>query len=216
MKTLKTLFVSAIVALVIPAAVFAQSNTFSGKVYFKKANLKVDSSTIGDLNKAQITNRTRYVDLPMPVFVQEANGAVPPATGTPVPIRQKENNIPSLMWAVGDTAKAAATFRVPADYVSGQSFVCMVGLAASSADTTIDFEIYKNATGAAFDAATTNQTPVAVADNATNMQDITLTVATDTFTANDVVTLNVWRAAGTGSGAELHLYNCKLEYTADM
>jgi hypothetical protein len=48
------------------------------------------------------------------------------------------------------------------------------------------------------------------------MQDISLVTATDTFAANDVVTLSINRAAGTGAGSLLELYNCALSYTADM
>lgn len=173
------------------------------------------NGTVTGLDNADLTNRTRYVDLSSDQFVLETDGSKPLAAAT-VPITKKVNNVSVLQWAQGDTAKVQATFRVPADYVSGFTFVCMFHLEAASADTTVDFEVWVNRTGAAFDAATTNQTPVAVSNNTANNQDITLTVATDTIQADDVVTFAVWRAAGTGAGSYLDLHDCRFAYTADM
>lgn len=242
-------------------------NTFSGAVYFRKAKVHMDTSTVqnvygtlglqsgsnlevnsgadievesgGDINvqsggtitiasgatldlsgtisnldNGDIANRTRYVDLPLANFLITASG-IPLAAATE-PGSVIANNVPAAEWAQSETAKISNTFRVPSDYVSGANFICTFTLDAASADTTVDFEVFVNVAAAAFDAAATNQTPVAIADDTTNNQAITLTVATDTFAAGNLVTFNVWRAAGTGAGSNLNLLGCYLSYTADM
>lgn len=193
-----------------------------GKVYFNKADIKLDgnskitpaSGSTGTLAKAHLSDRTRYYELNLAEFTLSADGVV--LSAATVPGQVLANLTPALEWAQSETAKAQTHFRVPADYVSGAAFICMVSLDAASTDTTVDFNIYVNRSGLAYDAATTNQTPVAVANDTTKNNDITLTVATDTFQAADMVTFEVWRAAGTGAGSNLNLIGCYLSYTADM
>lgn len=214
---MKTRFKSIALALVLVLmGQFAYADTLSGKVYFKRAQVNFDTNTtVTGLGASMLTNRTRYVQLgSAPNFVLETSGLV--LTGATNPIAAKVNNTPVISWVQGDTAKVSTTFRVPQDYVSGGAFICGFSLAAASTDTTVDFEVYVNSSGAAFDAATTDQTPVAKSNNTTQVQDLTLTVATDTFAAGNIVTFNVWRAAGTGGGSTLSMYNCAFSYTADM
>jgi len=187
---------------------------FKGTVLFRKANIQVSTDSVGNLGNAMMTNRTRYKEIDLTEFTLSADGVV--LSAATVPGQVLANLLPSLEWAQSETAKIQASFRVPADYVSGAAFICMVSLDAASADTTVDFNIYVNRSGLAYDAATTGQTPVAVANDTTKNNDITLTVATDTFQAADVVTLELWRAAGTGAGSNLNLVGCYLGYTADM
>lgn len=211
-----------LIGLLLLSGVASAQQVLTGKVYFNKAQLLIDknskitpaSGSTGTLGAAHISNRTRYVDLPATGARMAASGLVPGSTGDPA--LAVTNATANILWEVGETGKVQWIFRVPADYVSGGTFKCMVSLPAASTDTTLDWEIYVNTTGVAFDAATTNQTPVAVANSTTLMQDISLATATDTFVAGDVVTLNVNRAAGTGTGANLSLYDCYLSYTADM
>lgn len=185
----------------------------SGPVYFKNANIKADANTVGNLTKAQLANRNRTLELPVTRFVLAADG-VTPTTGDPARVIVSSATV--LEWAQGETGKAQTSFVVPADYVSGATFTCLVKLDAASADTTLDFEIYVEADAAAPDAATTNQTPVAVANSTTNIQAIALPTATDTFAAGNVVVFNVWRAAGTGASSDVNIFGCYLTYVADM
>jgi hypothetical protein len=186
---------------------------FSGPVYFKNANLKVDANTVGSLTKAQMLNRTRTIELPVQQFVLAADG-VTPTTGDPARVIVSSATV--LEWAQGESGKAQTSFVVPADYVSGATFSCLVKLDAASADSTLDFEIYVEADAAAPDAATTNQTPVAIANSTTNSQLIALPVATDTVAAGNIVVFNVWRGAGTGASSDVNLFGCYFTYTADM
>lgn len=215
MKTTIKKYMWALGLLLVPVTVLA-GQVLQGKVYLKNANILPDANSVGALTKAHMANRTRYVDMPISAFSIQDSGGPIPSGGADIPTMVSVNAAPAAKWAITESDKIATTFRVPSDYVSGQTFKCMFSLAAASTDTTVDFDIYKNTTAVAYDAAATNQTPVAVANSTTTMQDISLIVATDTFTANDVVTLNLWRAAGTGTGAHLYLYDCRLEYTADM
>lgn len=173
-------------------------------------NSKVSGSVITSSNLA---NRSRTLFLPAEKFVLAADG-VTPTTGDPA--RVIVSSVAVLEWAQGESGKVQQSFLVPADYVSGSTITCNVKLDAASADTTLDFEIYVEAAGAAPDAATTNQTPVAVANSTTNIQAIALPIATDTFVAGNTVYFNVWRAAGTGAGSDVNLLGCYLTYTADM
>jgi hypothetical protein len=201
----------------------AAGEVFSGKVYFKKATIYLDSGSsisaasgsTGTLGAAHISNRTRYVDLPASAFNLSATGVVPAATGTPKMVTI--NAATAIQWIQGDNdTKVSTTFKVPADYYSGQTFKCMVSLGAASTDSTIGWEIFVNKTGQAFDSSATAQTAAAVTNSTTVMTDVSLATATDTFTAGDQVTFNVWRHAGTGTSATLSLYGCHLAYTADM
>jgi len=200
----------------------AANEVFQGSVYFKKAKILIDGNSVidttsgstGDFTNAHMANRTRYVDLQVGTFHLAADGV--PLTAATVPGWVLANGLPALEWAQGESAAIFTTFRVPEDYVSGATFVCTWSLDAASTDTTVDFQVYVNTAAAAYDAAATNQTPVAVTNTTANNVATTLTVATDTFVADDLVTLSVWRAAGTGAGSNLNLLGCRLAYTADM
>lgn len=192
----------------------AAAPVMSGAVYFRNANVKVDDNSVGNFDKAMMENRTRYLNLSLNEFLLVATGASVTAATEPGSVIA--NNVPAFEWAQGETAKVGTTFRVPEDYVSGGKFICSFSLDAASSDTTVDFEIYVNVDGSAYDAATTNQTPVAMTNTTANNVALTLTPATDTFAAGNFVTFNVWRAAGTGAGSNLNLLNCYLSYTADM
>lgn len=192
----------------------ASAKTLSGDVYLKNANFKADANSVGNMSNAMMANRTRSMDLPLGLFHLSASG-VPLGSAT-VPGHVIANNIPALEWAQGETAGIETTFRVPADYVSGGVFICSFSLDAASANTTVDFDIFVNVDGSAFDAAATDQTVVAIANNTTLNQAITFTPVTDTFSAGNFVTFSLNRAAGTGAGSNLNLLNCYLSYTADM
>lgn len=196
----------------LPGLTFA--DVLRGNVYLKNANLRADTDSVGNLTNSFFADRTREVMLPLSSFVLETSG-IPLAAATE-PGSVKANNVPAAEWAQGETAKIATHFVVPSDYSSGLAFNCFVSLDASSSDTTVDFELFINDADTAYDAAAVGQDPVAVADNTANMQEIKLTPATDTVSIGDLVTLNVWRAAGTGAGSNLNLYACKFVYTADM
>jgi len=206
----------ATVALVATAA-YAANEVFQGPIYFKSAKVSVDSASTGNLNKAMILNRTRYVNLPMDNFSLIASGLTPAAASTPG--RVIANGISGLEWAQAentDTYLVFQNFYVPTDYASGNSFTCMVSLAAASTDTTVNYKIFKNTAAAAYDTSGTAQTTVAVTNSTTLMVGLTLPIATDTVAAGDLVTFFITKAAGTGGGANLILYGCRFEYTADM
>lgn len=196
----------------LPSLTFA--DVLRGNIYLKDANLRADSDSAGNLSNSMLADRAREVALPLSSFLLETSGI--PLGASTEPGSVKANGVPAAEWAVGETAKVATHFIVPSDYSSGLAFNCFLSLDASSSDTTFDFELFINDADTAYDAAAVAQDAVSVADNAANMQEITLTPATDTVASGDLVTLNVWRAAGTGAGSNLNLYACKFTYTADM
>jgi hypothetical protein len=132
------------------------------------------------------------------------------------------DSVPCIAWDDGETDKASVTFRVPYDYLSGGSFRVWADEDASLSTTEtlgtgIDFEVYVNADVTAFDAAVTNQTPVALDGQAGSPEEIALTVTTDfaSLAAGHLVTFNIWREDTTYTeDDDLEIYYVEFIYTA--
>lgn len=135
-----------------------------------------------------------------------------------------DNLLVDLDWADGETDKAQVTFRVPYDYLTGGYFrawadesTSFPAAGTSASYAAIDFEVLINADTTAFDAALTNQTPVALAGNAGSPEELTLTVVTDfaSLAAGQLVTLNIWRENTLYTGTpNLEIYYVEFVYTA--
>ena len=107
------------------------------------------------------------------------------------------NNAASLVWLDGSISMAQVTLRVPSDYSSGGTFRALCDSDATTTPTQVDFSLFINTDGAAaWDAAASDQTPVALARVFSSPEVVTLSPdATDAalIAANSFITINVWR-----------------------
>ncbi len=123
--------------------------------------------------------------------------------------------IPGIYWADNSISPVAITFRVPANYSSGGAFRLICTETDSTTPNQVDFDVWVNKSGTAFDSTATGQTPVALTKDTTTPSVVTLTPATDfaALVAGDWVTLRMWRdnvATGTGT---LYVHGVDFFYT---
>jgi len=142
-----------------------------------------------------------------------ANVTFPLSTSTSPKLAYK-NSVSVIAWNQDETHPAQKTFKVPSKYSSGGNFKVFLNRTAD--DTSVlddanipglDFEVFVNSSGTAFDSAATNQTPVKVGlTEAGHPVQKTLTVDTDfaSLSAGDVVTLNIWREASGTDGLNFY------------
>ena len=129
---------------------------------------------------------------------------------------ESQNSITAIVWDDGQTTPVQVTFKVPTDYASGGAFRMFCDSDAVTTASQVDFSVYVNVDGLAFDASATDQTPVALAEAAGTGEMVTLTPATDfsALAAGNVITFTTWRddvAAGTDN---LEAYYLEFFYTA--
>jgi hypothetical protein len=105
-------------------------------------------------------------------------------------------------------------FRVPDDYLSGGQFKLFCDSSNSTTPAQVDFVVYKNRGGTAWDAVALDQTPVALTQTAGTPETVTLTVATDfsALAAGDQVLFSVWRDNASLGTGDLELYDAIFEY----
>jgi hypothetical protein len=147
------------------------------------------------------TPQVGIFSLPLTSFLFE-NTAAPLSTSS-TPGLEIDNVIPNINWADGETSAVQVTFRVPDDYLSGGDFRLLCDSSNASTPEKVDFDVYVNTSGSTWDAAATNQTPVALTLSAGSPETVTLTVATDfsSLVAGKYVTLRLWRDnVSTGTG----------------
>ncbi len=178
---------------------------FWNTVTFEGTNsaLVLTDATITGTSKitaTHITDIERHINLPLNGFFID-NGVM--MTAGTAPGIEEDDLIPGIVWADGEITPVCQTFRIPADYSSGGAFRILATESDSTTPNEIDFEVYVSVDGAAADAASTNQTPVALAGTTATPDVVTLTPATDfaSLAAGYWVTFYHWRdnaAAGTG------------------
>ena len=179
------------------------------------ANIYTDAITLG--GQSLTGTRTKEHVFGIGDMILNDGSSVELLTEASVPGLELDNLMTSVVWADGELTPVSVTFEVPSDYVSDGS----IGLFCDEAtgDGTpcrVDFSVYVNREGTLFDAATSNQTPVALIYDPGTPDMVLLTVATDfdSLAANDSVTLLYWRdnTAGIGTG-DLENYYGKFIYT---
>ena len=162
----------------------------------------------------------RSLPLPILLFADYNTGDLVDTDETPG--IEKHNLGVALEWSDGEAAeKATTTFRIPYDYLSGGYFRVWADEATGGAGTTgrtaLDFEVLVNRDNTAFDAAATDQTPVALLGNPGSPEELTLTVTTDfaSLAAGDLVTFKLWRDDTTYTGtSSTEVYYVEFVYTA--
>ena len=140
-----------------------------------------------------------------------------PVTSSTTPGLEIDNLLTSLVWADGETTASQVMFKVPADYSSGGAFRLLCDESGDTTRNQVDFSVYVNTTGSAWDAAATDQTPVAMTSVAGTSETVTLTVATDfaSLAAGQFVGLNLWRDNTATGTNDLELYYAEFYYTAN-
>ena len=122
-----------------------------------------------------------------------------------------------VRWADGNETRIQKKFRVPTDYKSGGAFRVLIGQSGAGENPpAIDYEVFVDRTGAAFDTAATNQTPsqINTVGNG-SVEQKTLAVTTDfaSLAAGDFVTVNFWRDDTTPGTSDLELYYAEFYYS---
>lgn len=177
----------------------------------------VTITSTGEITATNIADVVRYYQLPLGSFVSEINTTTAAdLTADTVPGWAIHNSYPSLDWADGEVTPASITFRIPSDYVSGGLFKVLATESAASTDNQIDFDVYINSDGVAYDSAATGQTPVVIAADTTTPDEVTLTVATDfaSLAVGNWVTLRIWRDDTADGTADMQVRGVAFYYTA--
>jgi len=182
---------------------------------------KIDGITAVSTHRITVPTWTLTLQKSIPLTVQMFTDVTTGETidAGEAPSLSVDNSIMDFDWADGETDKASVSFRVPYDYESGGYFRVWADEDAGGAVSALDFEVYVNQDETAFDAAATNQTPVALSGDPGSPEELTLTVTTDfaSLTAGDLVTLNIWRDDTTYTGtAALEVYYAEFVYTAQQ
>jgi len=174
------------------------------------------SSTAGAVSATDIADVVRYYQLPLLSFTSYVDDAISNVTASTTPGLEVGSSYPMLVWADGEVTPASITFRIPSDYVSGGLFKVLATESAASTDNQIDFDVYINSDGVAYDSAATGQTPVTIAAVTTTPDEVTLTVATDfaSLAAGNWVTLRIWRDDTAAGTADMQVRGVAFYYTA--
>ncbi len=169
-----------------------------------------------ELNGATATTFNKTVPLPLNTFfVGDNNDAViAPLSTSTAPGLEEDNTIPAVVWADGETSLIQVTFRVPDDYVSGGAFRVVADESDSTTPNQIDFAVYNNSDGAAWDTDATDQTPVALTEGAGTAETVTLSPSTDfaSLSAGDIITVQIWRDDTANGTGDLEIYYVEFYY----
>lgn len=138
-------------------------------------------------------------------FFVDFGSTIQRVSASTAPGIESDNKIIAIVWADGEQTAAQATFRVPNtnnDSGTGK-FHVLIDSSASASTVKLDYSVYVNGDNTAWDAAVTDQTPVAATTESGTPCMLTLTPATDfaSLAPGDIVTINIWRddvADGTG------------------
>ena len=194
------------------------SITTAGVVDITALTVTTFACDSGEVGATEIADVVRDIQLPLMAFtVEQPAGTCAVISATTAPGLATNDLMASIVWADGETSPVQITFVVPTDYASGGAF--KVGCSQSGVTTAnqVDFDIYVNTPGSAFDASATNQTPVAIAGTpSTAVEVVTLTPATDfaSLAAGDWVTARIWRDDTADGTDDLEVKGVQFFYTA--
>lgn len=197
---------SSVIGGVTPAAIIGTTvngttiTATTGNIINVNATI-VNSPTISATTITLSTPNVGTVELPINSFLFQDTGT--PLTTATTPGLEIDNLIPDIVWSDGETSAVMVTFKIPSDYLSGGAFRLFCDSSNSTTPEQVDFDVYVNGNNTAWDAAATDQTPVAISTGAGTPCIVTLTPAVDfaTLAAEKVVTLRTWRdnvSDGTG------------------
>lgn len=153
-------------------------------------------------------NIERSINLPIVSFLTDQANA---------PALAINDIAPSMVWLDTEVTPALVTFKLPADYASAGAFKLLCSSSGTSTPNEVDFDVYINVDGSAFDSSATGQTPVAVGASAnTTNRVVTLTPATDfdSLSAGEWITLRIWRDDVAIGVDALEVKGCDFYYMA--
>ncbi len=180
----------------------------------------VDSSGNTYIAGTVTNSNERKISFGLGSFIVVNSGTPPtvvaPLSATSAPYVGIAAGMPAIAWADGVTSPISVTFRIPSDYSSGGAFRLICTESNSTTPNQVDFDVFVNTSGTAYDSAVTDQTPVALTQATTTPSVVTLTPATDfsSLSAGKWVTIRIWRddvANGTGI---LYVHGVDFYYTA--
>lgn len=129
------------------------------------------------------------------------------------------DGIPCLVWAASNETTAVGwTFRLPSDFVSTLVVYALISSnAASGAGQKLDWAVFENIDGTAFDATPIPQAAVESTEAALNTKNDVLTLTSDAtaetaYTAGDWITLEFFNASTDDD--DLELKGLTVTYTA--
>lgn len=174
--------------------------------------------SLGDIALTNWGTSIRFHPKDFTAFGYDVNGegylAFTLITNATIPAMNLQNQLTALVWADGEESYAQVTFKVPADYVSGGGFRAMVDYNTGSDNPEIQYFVYVNTDGTAWDTTYTRQTPVDPGGTAGTPVLVNLPIATDfaSLAAGDVVTFAIDRSDEESSAANLEVYYVEFYY----
>jgi len=177
--------------------------------------ITIDSSANVSLIGSQIVTATNIVDAtrcvtfyPGSFLLTDSTKNIAQLSTTTTPGLEIENNSAAIVFSDGEASRASVTFQVPSWYVSGGGFRAGVAESTNATSTAIDYQVYVNRNGRAFDNAVTDQTTVAVGGVAGQLYIATMTITTDFagLQADDMVTFDMWSDWSGSNSADLELF----------
>ena len=186
-------------------------------------DIYADSIVLGGVTLDGTIERAVQFGLEDFVAISTARDYFEELTASTIPGIEVDNSKRSIVWSDSEVTPVQVAFKVPADYNSGGAFRVYCDSSAYSSQNAIDFDVRVDNSGdgvtsAAWDTASTNQTPASLDNLAGSPDLVVLSVTTDfaSLAANDLVTIAIWRsnASGTYTG-DLEMYYAEFYYTAN-
>ncbi len=194
--------------------VFKQGADFDGQMDFTNAAI----TGTGKITSTHIANITRSFALP--IAGGGVDGGYDVDEGS-TPDLSTCDNIPCLVWIdSGETTAVAWTFRLPSDFVSDlvvYAFISSNAANATPANIKLDWAVWMNKKGIAFDGTAVPQAAVGATEIAMNTKNDVLTLTSDAtaealYTAGDWITLEFLNASTVDD--DLELKGLDVTYTA--
>ena len=173
--------------------------------------------TDGTVAAADIANVSRQINLSLAAGVIAHTidtGYMTTSTAQTQPALSFANNMVGALWADADTDPLSWNFIVPADYASAGGFRVMFSEATGSAtDCGLDWQLFSNRTATTWDTSASSEAVVYTGATAYPIVKF-LTPAAQTFTAGDMITVQIWRTDGGAGSENVTLWAVQFEYLA--
>lgn len=189
------LITSVLVVLFLATIVYAAAE----RVTWFKGNVRVGGNFYSQ----------KYFTLPLTAAFLDGTGIIG-NDGTTAPGIAETDNVPAIVYAnSGETTKCQWQFRVPGDYTDSLSFRLLLSSSvATAAQQSIDWQIWVNRDGVAFDAAAIAQSAVSPTNDTLDGTNEVVTLTLDAtgeaaITAGDYLTIDIWNAGSSNGTTEI-------------
>ncbi len=160
------------------------------------------------IEASDIANLEKTFDLQLVAAFIDGTGVMGNDAST-APGMAETDNVPAIVWASSaEQTKVQWTFRRPTDYVSGLGFRILMSASATSALQSIDWQLWINDDGTAFDAGAIAQDAVAPASSDYDTKNEILDLAIDAtgesaISAGSFITVDIWNAGTSDDTTEI-------------